>query len=307
MPALIVGITVGVWCASSAERMGVVEPDDGVLVRDCLNGVCCQKRPSMSSDRSTSSTTAAREMQGLMVSADSASAHPETHARFELQGGPPYSLDAILHVSRYVWAAELFVQPEHHVLDFGCGTGFGVALLSPRCAEVVGIDLDPNVVGLGEKFQLTNSEFLCANACEPNLGGALGIRHVDVVLSMETIEHLEDYFTYVENAVSMMKPTGTLVVGTPNRTMTYNRYEDRRHMDPSHVQEFTARSLERTLGAYFNRVEMYYQYFPNFWDDAAQGIPRTLTFEDVAFHRITDVPDLATDAFALVAVATQPK
>jgi SAM-dependent methyltransferase len=246
-------------------------------------------------------------MPRLMVPADSASAHPETHARFELLGGPPYSLDAILHVSRYVWAAELFVQPEHHVLDFGCGTGFGVALLSSRCAEVVGIDLDPNVVGLAERFQLSNAEFLCANACEIDLGGALGIGGVDVVLSMETIEHLEDYITYVENAVSMMKQTGTFVVGTPNRTMTYNRYEDRRHMDPSHVQEFTARSLEWALGVYFHRVEMYYQYFPNFWDDAAEGISRTLTFEDVAFHRIKDVPDQATDAFALVAVATQPK
>ena len=233
-------------------------------------------------------------MPRLMVSADSASAHPETHARFELQGGPPYSLDTILHVSRYVWAAELFVQPDHHVLDFGCGTGFGVALLSPHCAEVVGIDFDPNVVGLGGRFQLANAEFLCANACQPNLGTALGIGGVDVVLSMETIEHLEDYFTYVENAVSMMKETGTVVIGTPNRTMTYNRYEDRRHMDPSHVQEFTARSLEWTLGAYFDRVEMYYQYFPNFWDDADEGIPRTLTFEDVAFHQIDDVPDQAT-------------
>jgi cyclopropane fatty-acyl-phospholipid synthase-like methyltransferase len=182
-----------------------------------------------------------------------------------------------------------------------------VALLSPRCAEVVGIDLDPNVVGLGERFHLTNAEFLCANACQPNLGAAFGIGGVDVVLSMETIEHLEDYFTYVENAVSMMKETGTVVVGTPNRTMTYNRYEDRRHMDPSHVQEFTARSLEWTLGAYFDRVEMYYQYFPNFWHDADEGITRTLMFEDVAFHRIDDVPDQATDAFALVAVATQPK
>jgi SAM-dependent methyltransferase len=276
-------------------------------VRNRLNGVCCQKRPSMNSDRSSSSTTFPREMPNVMASADSASAHPETHARFELRGGPPYSLDAILHVSRYVWAAELFARPEHHVLDFGCGTGFGVALLSPRCAEVVGIDLDPNVAGLGDKFQLTNAEFLCANACESNLGAALGIRGVDVVLSMETIEHLEDYVTYVENAVSMMKETGTFVVGTPNRTMTYNRYEDRRHMDPSHVQEFTARSLEWTLQAYFNQVEMYYQYFPNFWDDPTERISRTLTFEDVAFHRIKDVPDLATDAFALVAVATQPK
>jgi 2-polyprenyl-3-methyl-5-hydroxy-6-metoxy-1,4-benzoquinol methylase len=242
-----------------------------------------------------------------MVSSDSASVRPETHARFEFQGSPPYSLDAILHVSRYVWAAELFVQPEHHVLDFGCGTGFGVALLSPRCADIVGIDLDPNVVGLGERFQLSNAQFLCANACVPNLGPALGIGGMDVVLSMETIEHLEDYFTYVENVVSMMKQTGTFVVGTPNRTMTYNRYENRRHMDPSHVQEFTARSLERTLASYFGQVEMYYQYFPNFWEEVAAGISRELTFEDVAFHRVEDVPQQATDAFALVAVATQPK
>ena len=193
------------------------------------------------------------------------------------------------HEGTYEWVAEHLVTEGIRVLDFGCGTGFGVALLSPRCAEVVGIDLDPNVVGLGERFQLTNAEFLCANACQPNLGAALGIGGVDVVLSMETIEHLEDYFTYVENAVSMMKETGTVVVGTPNRTMTYNRYEDRRHMDPSHVQEFTARSLERTLAAYFDHVEMYYQYFPDFWQGAAKGIPRALTFEDVAFHRRTAI------------------
>ncbi len=260
----------------------------------------------MSSDP-PSPTTSPTEMPGLMVSPDSASVRPETHARFEFQGSPPYSLDAILHVSRYVWAARLFVQPEHHVLDFGCGTGFGVALLSPRCADVVGIDLDPNVVGLGERFQLTNAQFLCANACAPNLGVGLGISGIDVALSMETIEHLEDYFTYVENVVSMMRQTGTFVVGTPNRTMTYNRYQDRRHMDPSHVQEFTARSLERTLGAYFDQVEMYYQYFPNFWEEAAAGIARELTFDDVAFHRIEDVPHQATDAFAVVAVAKQPK
>ena len=261
----------------------------------------------MSSDLLSSPTTFSTDEPRLLVSPGSASTHPETHARFEFQGGPPYSLDAILHVSRYMWAAHLFVQPEHHVLDFGCGTGFGAALLSPRCAEVVGIDLDPNVVGLGERFRLTNAQFLCANACEVNLAVELGIGDVDVILSMETIEHLEDYFTYVENAVSMMKQSGTFVVGTPNRTMTYNRYEDRRHMDASHVQEFTARSLERTLGAYFDQVEMYYQYFPNFWEDAADGIPRTLTFEDVAFHRVEDVPDQATDAFALVAVARQPR
>ena len=65
--------------------------------------------------------------------------------------------------------------------------------------------------------------------------------------------------------------------------------------------------LTRTLEAYFDQVEMYYQYFPNFWEEAAAGIRRELTFEDVAFHRIEDVLHLATEAFALVAVATRPR
>jgi SAM-dependent methyltransferase len=247
------------------------------------------------------------EAAGRMVSPDSASVRAETHARFEFQGGPPYSLDTILHVSRYAWAAQRFVQRDHRVLDLGCGTGFGVALLSPKCLDIVGIDLDPAVTTLADKFQLTNAEFLCANACTPHLGATLGISGIDVALSMETIEHLEDYFTYAENAVAMLKPSGTFVVGTPNRTMTYNRYPDRRHMDPSHVQEFTARSLERTLALYFDHVEMYFQYFPNFWEEAAAGISRELTFDDIAFHPVADVPHLATDAFAVVAVATGPK
>jgi SAM-dependent methyltransferase len=252
-------------------------------------------------------TTAPTGISERTVSEHSASLRPETHARFAFQGRPPYSLDTILHVSRYVWAAQRFVQPEHRVLDLGCGTGYGVAFVSPRCADVVGIDLDPNVTGLAGSFRLSNARFLCANACAPGLDAAFGIGKFDVVLSMETIEHLEDYFTYVENAVSMMTRTSVFVVGTPNRTMTYNRYENRRHMDPSHVQEFTARSLERTMAAHFDHVETYYQYLPNFWEEAARGLTRELTFDDVAFHRIEDVPHLATDAFALVAVARQPK
>ena len=65
--------------------------------------------------------------------------------------------------------------------------------------------------------------------------------------------------------------------------------------------------LSGLWSAYFDQVEMYYQYFPDFWEEAGAGIPRELTFEDVAFHRIEDVPHLATEAFALVAVATRPR
>ena len=162
-----------------------------------------------------------------MVSLKSASAHPETHARFELQGGPPYSLDGFStspatfgrRTLRAARASRARFRLWHRIR---CR-----APLAP-VRRSRGDRPRPECCWPRRKFQLTNAQFLCANACELNLGGALGIGGVDVVLSMETIEHLEDYFTYVENVVAMMKQTGAFVVGTPNRTMTYNRYENRR-------------------------------------------------------------------------------
>jgi SAM-dependent methyltransferase len=236
---------------------------------------------------------------------DTAAIRPETHARHQLEGGPPYSLDSALHVSRYTWAIEHFVHPGDTAVDFGCGTGFGVAFLAEAGANAVGIDLDPGVLQLKEAIGLENATFFCDNACAPDLVDRIGVRDADVVLSMETIEHLVDYFTYIENAIRMMKPGGVFVVGTPNRTLTYERYPERRHMDPSHVQEFTTLSLGRVLESYFESVELYFQYIPGFWSGLINA--RSLNLTDVSFVKIEDQPTLTHDAFANVAVCRLPK
>lgn len=237
--------------------------------------------------------------------ADTAASRPETHARHQLEGGPPYSLDSALHVSRYTWAIEHFVRPSDTAVDFGCGTGFGVAFLSDACSHAIGIDLDPGVLQLKETLGLDNATFYCDNACSADLVDRIGVHDANVILSMETIEHLVDYFTYIENAVRMMSPDGVFVVGTPNRTLTYERYPERRHMDPSHVQEFTTLSLGRVLESYFDSVELYFQYIPGFWNGLINA--RLLNLSDVSFVRVEDQPTLMHDAFANVAVCRLPK
>jgi hypothetical protein len=53
---------------------------------------------------------------------------PTTRARLRI--GPDASAsDTVLHLTRYMWARDTFCQPGMFVLDLGCGTGFGVALL----------------------------------------------------------------------------------------------------------------------------------------------------------------------------------
>jgi SAM-dependent methyltransferase len=248
-------------------------------------------------------------VQGIMVplsnvTVQGASLRAETHARHELPQGPPYPFDSALHLSRYSWSVEHLIHSGDTAIDFGCGTGFGSALISNFCSRVTAIDLDPGVSALGERWGTSNVSFCCDDACSKDLTTRVRARNVDVILSMETIEHLEDYFTYIENAIDMMNPNGVFAVGTPNRTMTYERYPNRSHMDVSHVQEFSAVSLGRTLRWYFDEVEVYYQYLPDFW--STHRAERLYDLNEVSFTRVEERPELATDAFGVMAVCRRP-
>lgn len=259
----------------------------------------------------------------------------ETHARHILREDVPLSLDDVLHVSRYRWTAERQGTAEN-TIDLGCGTGYGAKILSQISTHVIGVDFDPAVSSLNETLGLPNVDFICADICSPRLRDAL-VMSADLVVSMETIEHLEDYFSYLDNAVALLSDAGTFVVATPNRTMTYEHYPSRRHMDPSHVQEFTAVALEKTLRLYFSNVEIYLQTIRGFWTEERskmpvivrttpvrrfirgwvppnlvnatarfldRGRPAASPYEetDVEFIPLALGPDLLTEAFGLIAI-----
>jgi hypothetical protein len=184
------------------------------------------------------------------------------------------------------------------------------------------------------------------DVCGPALVERLGPRCADLVVSMETIEHLEDYPAFIGNIATLLRPGGSAVIGTPNRTMTYNRYPRRRHMDESHVQEFTVPALRSALERSFPEVSLWYQWLPGYFTSspprtvpeqresrvsgrvrtaAASLVPpavgslrrrvsrlsgtstsRTWAESDVRFSPVTESSDLACDAFAIVAVCRRP-
>ena len=178
----------------------------------------------------------------------SASKLASTHARHQVSGSETSSLDTVLHLTRYEWVAAnvLTSHGEDRLVDLGCGTGLGIDVLADRCAEVVGVDIDPNILHLASS-QKSHVSFQVADVTEARLLSRLRARHATLVTCMETIEHVEDFPQLVRNAADLLADEGTLVVGTPNRVMTYNRYPGRRHMDSSHVQEFTPFSLRFVL------------------------------------------------------------
>ena len=90
------------------------------------------------------------------------------------------------HVHRYLIARELV--PGKRVLDIACGEGYGSAILSAAAAHVTGVDISPEAVAhASSKYARSNLVF-CLGSCEAI---PLEDHSVDVVVSFETIEHIE--------------------------------------------------------------------------------------------------------------------
>lgn len=100
------------------------------------------------------------------------------------------------------------VGPRSVVIDVGCGQG----LLWPRVAPIevryVGID-----VVAYQDFPL-ECEFVEADLNAP---WPLGSNYADAVVSIETIEHLENPRAFVREIARIAKPGGLVVISTPNQ------------------------------------------------------------------------------------------
>lgn len=138
----------------------------------------------------------------------SASLHPP---RFELDRSAGTLMDSE-HRGRYHWAAQ--VVAGRSVLDAGCGSGYGVRILSEAGAgEVTGIDIDSEAIAAAERTYGGNrASFLCGDLA------ALGLPDdsFDVAVCFEAIEHLPDPARGIAELRRVIRPGGTIVVSSPN-------------------------------------------------------------------------------------------
>ena len=84
----------------------------------------------------------------------------------------------------------------------------------------------------------------------------------NVIVSFETIEHLEYPEVYLEEICRVLTPRGTLIISTPNREVTNpgGSLEDR-PKNPFHEREFSSVEFKALLENYFNQIRYYGQGF----------------------------------------------
>ncbi|KHL08987.1 methyltransferase family protein [Mumia flava] len=126
---------------------------------------------------------------------------------------------------------------DRRVLEAGCGEGYGADLLARTAAAVVALDYDAYATGhVRTAYPLLR--VLRGNLVSlPFTDGAF-----DVVVSLQTIEHLWSQEAFLAECVRVLRPGGTLVVSTPN-TLTFppgNPYHPN-ELDPDQLRALVAR------------------------------------------------------------------
>jgi len=173
----------------------------------------------------------------------------------------PELVDADLfneHFARYRFAAQ-FVKAAGNearagaaVLDAGCGSGYGTAELSG--AVVIGSDISAEAVRHARERYGTGRLFLQA-ACE-NL--PLPDSFFDFVVAFEVIEHLDRWQELLSEAKRVLKPSGILLVSTPNRDY-YAESRGTAGPNPFHRHEFDYKEFQTALGDVFPHVRIWAQ------------------------------------------------
>jgi ubiquinone/menaquinone biosynthesis C-methylase UbiE len=133
-----------------------------------------------------------------------------------------------------------------NVLDAACGEGYGSFLLAGSAATVVGADIDAAAVAHASQRYASraNLRYTCASVTALPMADA----SVDLIVSFETIEHLEPQAAMLDEFRRVLTPEGALVISSPNKPVYSGEAGARNEY---HVRELTRDELEAALATHF--------------------------------------------------------
>lgn len=157
------------------------------------------------------------------------------------------------HWHRYAFALPLVAGKR--VLDAACGEGYGSNLLASVAAEVIGVDISAQAtMHARERYAQArpNLRFETADAAALTFAD----RSFDVVVSFETLEHLEAQQELVSGFARVLRDDGVLLISSPDKR-TYSEAAGFRN--EFHVRELYREELLALLQPHFAHVRLYAQ------------------------------------------------
>lgn len=158
----------------------------------------------------------------------------------------------IEHWHRYHFASRW--SAGRRVLDIACGEGYGSALLARQAARVTGVDVSLEAVEHARLAyaSVRNVDFRQGSCTRIPLPD----ESVDLVVSFETLEHIEEQDAFLDEIGRVLAPDGVLLMSCPNKA----EYTDKRGFrNEFHVKELYREQLETLVRSRFAHADWYGQ------------------------------------------------
>ncbi len=165
-----------------------------------------------------------------------------------------HRISARLHRYRYELARKK-MPPQADIFDYGCGWGYGAAILakSKNFNSYIGYDVNEKILKYArEKYgkfgTYTNS---------------LPARKFDLITSFEVLEHVDDYKQKLNYIYNSLSDRGILILSTPNREICNpGQPFTAKPKNPFHVREWTVAELVSEMkNSKFKILGLYGQAF----------------------------------------------
>jgi len=148
------------------------------------------------------------------------------------------------HLERYHFACK-FAKGKS-VLDIACGVGYsGPLLINASAVRYEGVDLNEKLIDYAKKIY--GSDLISYSVGDITTFN--NNKMYDLITCFETIEHVKNYEAAIQNLYSLLKTGGTLLISSPNRTVTSpncNSLADK-PSNEFHTQEFIPEEIISVL------------------------------------------------------------
>lgn len=120
---------------------------------------------------------------------------------------------SVLHLNRprevAVLTRLMALQPEHRLLDVGCGDGYLTSRFAGRVREVVGIDPDPTMIAMAGRLNPGGNFHFDEGVAEklPYADGSF-----DRVVAVSVVEHFQDPAAGLKEMGRVLRPGGVLAI-----------------------------------------------------------------------------------------------
>lgn len=151
----------------------------------------------------------------------------------------PYNpIETAIHTNRYLLAKQ-FCEGAR-ILDISCGEGYGSYLMAEHwgAAHVDALDVSHEALASAKaRFASSKISWHCHDA--QAVTSILPQAAYDLIVSLETIEHVKDPARFLEQLKALLKPGGVVIVSCPNDHWYY-RDDDSNpfHLHKFHFHEF---------------------------------------------------------------------